>query len=148
MIVFVWFCMKYIWPPMIAALEERKQKVADGIAAGERGQHELELAQSRDLDQLQANLGESARRKFMDRQGADHNQDNARTWEFGTLRETITTEKGIPAWPALVDQGDSVGVRLYDSYEDAWLAHHEGVYRLLLLDLPDKLKYLEKHHAR
>ncbi|MDA8224521.1 MAG: F0F1 ATP synthase subunit B [Betaproteobacteria bacterium] len=45
--VFVWFCMKYIWPPIMNALHERKQQIADGLAAGERGRHELELATKR-----------------------------------------------------------------------------------------------------
>lgn len=46
-IFFVMFCMKYIWPPIMQALEERKKKIADGLAAGERGQHEQELAEKR-----------------------------------------------------------------------------------------------------
>ncbi len=44
MLVFVWFCMKFIWPPLVAALEERREKIADGLAAGERAQHDLENA--------------------------------------------------------------------------------------------------------
>ena len=45
--IFVWFCMKYVWPPIMAALEERKTKIADGLAAAERGKHEQELAEQR-----------------------------------------------------------------------------------------------------
>lgn len=45
--VFVWFCMKFVWPPIMAALNERKQKIADGLAAAERGAHEQELAQKK-----------------------------------------------------------------------------------------------------
>ena len=45
--VFVWFTMKYIWPPMMAALEERKNKIAEGLAAAERGELEQELGQKR-----------------------------------------------------------------------------------------------------
>jgi len=41
MIVFVWFCMKYIWPPVMQAIENRRKEIADGIAAGEKGQKEL-----------------------------------------------------------------------------------------------------------
>jgi len=48
--VFVWFCMKYVWPPIMAALEERKTKIADGLAAAEKGQHEEELAKKRATD--------------------------------------------------------------------------------------------------
>jgi len=46
-IFFVWFCMKFVWPPIMAALEERKKKIADGLAAAERGKHEQELAEQR-----------------------------------------------------------------------------------------------------
>lgn len=45
--IFVWFCMKYVWPPIMNALQERQQLIADGLAAGERGKHELELASKR-----------------------------------------------------------------------------------------------------
>ncbi|MGH8671216.1 MAG: F0F1 ATP synthase subunit B [Burkholderiales bacterium] len=45
--LFVVFCMKYIWPYVMHALEQRRQRIADGLAAGERGRHELELAAKR-----------------------------------------------------------------------------------------------------
>lgn len=45
--IFVAFCMKYVWPPIMQALEERKKKIADGLAAAERGRHEQELAEKR-----------------------------------------------------------------------------------------------------
>ncbi len=48
--VFVWFCMKYVWPPIMAALEERKTKIADGLAAADKAQHEEELARKRATD--------------------------------------------------------------------------------------------------
>lgn len=51
-IVFVWFCMKYVWPPIMHALEERKKKIAEGLAASERGKHDQELAQERAKDIL------------------------------------------------------------------------------------------------
>ena len=50
--VFVWFCMKFIWPPLIHALNERRKTIADGLAAAERGQHEQELAQKRAAEVL------------------------------------------------------------------------------------------------
>ena len=45
--IFVWFVMKYIWPPIVNALDERKQKIAEGLAAADRGQAEQVLAQER-----------------------------------------------------------------------------------------------------
>jgi F-type H+-transporting ATPase subunit b len=41
----VWFTMKFVWPPIIQALEERKSKIAEGLAAAERGQEEIKLAE-------------------------------------------------------------------------------------------------------
>lgn len=46
MIVFVWFCMKFVWPPLIRAIDERQRQIADGIAAGERGQKDLAAARA------------------------------------------------------------------------------------------------------
>ncbi|RRQ21952.1 F0F1 ATP synthase subunit B [Thiohalobacter thiocyanaticus] len=51
-VVFVWFCMKYVWPPMMKALDERKKTIADGLAAAERGQREHELAEERARESL------------------------------------------------------------------------------------------------
>ena len=51
-ITFVWFTMKFVWPPLSRALEERQEKIADGLAAAERGRRELELAQHRVTTEL------------------------------------------------------------------------------------------------
>lgn len=50
--VFVWFCMRYIWPPIVNALEARRKQIADGLAAAERGRHEQELAAKRAAETL------------------------------------------------------------------------------------------------
>jgi F-type H+-transporting ATPase subunit b len=44
---FVWFCMKYVWPPMLAALEEREKEIADGLDAASKGRRELGEAETR-----------------------------------------------------------------------------------------------------
>lgn len=46
MLVFVWFCMKYIWPPILNAIEERQQQIADGLAAAEQGEEKLDQARA------------------------------------------------------------------------------------------------------
>ena len=46
MIVFVWFCMKFIWPPIMNAIEERQTQIADGLAAAEQGQQRLDKARA------------------------------------------------------------------------------------------------------
>lgn len=50
--VFVWFCMKYVWPPITSILDERAKKIADGLAAAERAEKDLALAQEASGDQL------------------------------------------------------------------------------------------------
>jgi F-type H+-transporting ATPase subunit b len=43
----VWFTMTYIWPPLYNSLEERKKKIADGLAAAEKGREDMDLAQKK-----------------------------------------------------------------------------------------------------
>jgi len=52
--------MKYVWPPLMAAMEERKSKIAEGLAAGERGQKEHELAEKRAKEVLQEARAEAS----------------------------------------------------------------------------------------
>ena len=44
MMVFVWFCMKFIWPPLMTALELRREKIAEGLAASDRAEQALDAA--------------------------------------------------------------------------------------------------------
>lgn len=57
---FVWFTMKFVWPPLAKAMEARQDKIADGLAAAERGRKELELAQHRVKDELKQARAQSA----------------------------------------------------------------------------------------
>ena len=45
-LLFVWFTMKVVWPPLLQAMQDRQKKIADGLAAAERGQKELADAES------------------------------------------------------------------------------------------------------
>jgi F-type H+-transporting ATPase subunit b len=47
MIVFVWFCMKFIWPPILEALEERQKQIEEGLAAADKSQEALEAAEAK-----------------------------------------------------------------------------------------------------
>jgi F-type H+-transporting ATPase subunit b len=58
--VFVWFTMKFVWTPIMAALETRKKEIADGLAAAERGQHEQELAKERATEELREAKAQAA----------------------------------------------------------------------------------------
>ena len=59
-LVFVWFCMKYIWPPWMNALEERKKTIAEGLAAAERGKKEQELGEKRAAEVIKEAKGKAA----------------------------------------------------------------------------------------
>lgn len=48
--IFIWFTVRFVWPPLMRAIENRQKTIADGLAAGERGKHELELASQRSAD--------------------------------------------------------------------------------------------------
>lgn len=54
-LVFTWFCMKFVWPPIMAALATRKEKIAQGLEAAERGLQSQEQAQV----EVQAKLDEA-----------------------------------------------------------------------------------------
>jgi len=60
MIVFVWFCMKYVWPPLLGMIEERQTEIADGLAAAERGRNSLDEAKG-EVDRLVVEARDQAR---------------------------------------------------------------------------------------
>ncbi|MDO7085139.1 F0F1 ATP synthase subunit B [Pseudocolwellia sp. AS88] len=59
-IVFVIFCMKFVWPPLIGAIEARQATIADGLAASDRAAKELELAQEKATAQLKEAKAQAA----------------------------------------------------------------------------------------
>jgi F-type H+-transporting ATPase subunit b len=44
MMIFVWFCMKFLWPPLLKAMDERRERIAEGLAASDRADKELAAA--------------------------------------------------------------------------------------------------------
>lgn len=50
--IFVWFCMKFVWPPLMAAIEARQKLIADGLTQAERAGKNLELAHAKATDKL------------------------------------------------------------------------------------------------
>lgn len=51
-IVFVWFCMKFVWPPIMGAIEARQKEIAEGLSSAERAKKDLALAQNNATEQL------------------------------------------------------------------------------------------------
>jgi len=50
--LFIWFCARFVWPPLMKAIETRQKQIADGLAAGEQGKRELANAEKRDAEML------------------------------------------------------------------------------------------------
>lgn len=67
--MFVWFCMKYVWPPVITAMQERQKRMAEGLQNAERAQHDLDIAKQkaaetiREAKQQAAELIEQANKR-------------------------------------------------------------------------------------
>ena len=59
--VFVWFCWKFIWPPVVKAMRDRQIAIGEGLAAAERAEKNLELAKDRAADQLREAKEEAGR---------------------------------------------------------------------------------------
>jgi F-type H+-transporting ATPase subunit b len=60
MLLFVWFCMKYVWPVIMGAIEQRQTEIANGLAAAEKGQNSLATAKV-EVDKILAAAREQAR---------------------------------------------------------------------------------------
>ncbi|WP_439101165.1 F0F1 ATP synthase subunit B [Congregibacter sp.] len=59
-VAFVVFCMKYVWPPILAAMQEREQKISEGLAAADKAGHDLELAKEKAVERLKEAKEEAA----------------------------------------------------------------------------------------
>ncbi len=105
-----------------------------------------ELAMGRDLGELRKRLGEAASltlakaKPGMEREGIT-------TWDLGDLPEQVTFKRGnqtLTGFPAVVDEGSDVSLRLVDTKEKSQASHREGVKRLMSLDLKEQLRQLER----
>ncbi len=83
--IFVWFCVKYVWPPILKALEERETRIADGLAAAEKGQRDLENAGQRVEEILQE--GRDKAQEFV-------NQSQKRADEIVDQAKQAASEEG------------------------------------------------------
>jgi len=114
----------------------------------ERGK---KVGASKSLRSLQASLKPVAREsvaRAVERPTETLERSGITSWDFGELdRSRDTTHGGntIRAYPALVDDDDSVSIRLMSTPHDQTIAHQDGVRRLLLLAIPSPLGYINEH---
>jgi len=59
MLIFAWFCMQYVWPHILKALDERRERIADGLAASDRAEQALAEATQQAEQQIQAARGKA-----------------------------------------------------------------------------------------
>lgn len=74
-------------------------------------------------------------------------QNNLHVWSFGTLPDCYEQKRGgyeVKAYPALVDEKDSIAIKLFDSELEQSQAMWRGTRRLLLLNIPSPIKYLHE----
>jgi len=105
------------------------------------------LADGRDLPALRAQLAEAARLTFARSDEPEMERSGIRTWDLGDLPAEIAFSRGgrkLVGYPALVDEGDAVALRLFDTAEGAAASHRAGVCRLLRLELKDAFRQWEK----
>ena len=62
-LILIWFTMKFVWPPIMAALDERARRVADGLSAADKAKSELAVANQRVEQQLSAARDDAAKRQ-------------------------------------------------------------------------------------
>ncbi len=105
-----------------------------------------ELATGRDLAALKVQLGQAAQLTFAAAEPGIE-KSGIRAWDFGELPATIAFTRGgrkLTGYPALVDEGESVSIRLFDTGGAAAESLRGGVRRLLTLALKEQVRQLDK----
>jgi ATP-dependent helicase HrpA len=118
-------------------------------------EHGATLMFSRSLTELRAQYGERVAQGFaeaevassMSSDSSDGEFTGLADWSFGKLSElieiTVAGRKTV-GFPALVDEGDSVALRAFDTEEKARTVHRAGLRRLFALSLKEQVRYIDK----
>ena len=102
------------------------------------------LAESRDLDELRRRFGERAARAFAEHAAGGLEQRGFTGFPEAPIPVSVPGAGGVPAYPALHDDGDTVSLRVHAKRDVAQREHPQGVRRLLAIALADKLKQARK----
>jgi ATP-dependent helicase HrpA len=106
------------------------------------------VAEGRDLTELQSRLRRKAAAGFQSMQARAFERSGLTRWDFGALPHSIEIEQRgmrLKGYPALIDDGDSVSLRLMDTPKRAQHASRLGIRRLYMLRLKEQVKYLRKN---
>ena len=96
--LFIWFMVKFIWPPLMRAIEQRQKQIADGLAAGDQGRRDLEAAGRRAHEEL-----EKARERVGEIIGSAEKRD-AQMLEEAKAAARAEAERILAAAKADIDQ--------------------------------------------
>ncbi|WP_034914967.1 ATP-dependent RNA helicase HrpA [Erwinia sp. 9145] len=110
-------------------------------------EHNRKLNEGRDLMQLKQILKGKVQETLANVADDGLEQSGLHIWSFGDLPDRYEQKRGsysVKAWPALVDEKDSVAIRLFDSQHEQQKAMWQGQRRLLLLNIPSPIKYLHE----
>ena len=105
------------------------------------------VAESKDLLLLKEQLREQVQQTLSQVADDDIEQEGLTLWSFGPLPQQYSQKRGgfeVKAYPALVDQKDSVAIQLFDSPAAQQSAMWAGQRRLVLLNVPSPIKYLQE----
>ncbi|HKU79025.1 MAG TPA: DUF3418 domain-containing protein, partial [Rhodanobacteraceae bacterium] len=102
------------------------------------------LAQDRNLEALRARFGSRAREAFSHHADAAVTREDVRDWDFDAIPEATRARDGMTAYPALVDLGEVVALRVFETADEAAAAHRAGVERLLRIALVTEFKRARK----
>jgi ATP-dependent helicase HrpA len=101
-----------------------------------------------DIVRLKRELGSKGQEDFAHIPTSGLEREGITRWDFETLPESVDLNRGgirLRGYPALVDQGDSVAIRVLDAEETAAQAIRDGLRRLIMLHLGADLRYLRKN---
>ena len=123
------------------------------------GEHGRILGQSRNLQELRSRYAEQIEQSFAEAELAAVAEDapavgvlqGLTSWSFGELPEIMEVKAGgreVVGFPALVDEGDTVALRVQDTPEKAAQVHRKGLRRLFALMLREQVKFVEKSLPR
>ncbi len=117
---------------------------APGTRGGARGDARHVLAESRDLDDLRARFGKRAADAFSARAAEGLAQAGLTAFPATPIPGSVPGAGGVPAYPALHDDGDSVSVAVHADRREAERHHPQGVRRLLRIALAERMKQARK----
>jgi len=105
------------------------------------------IARDRNLAPLKEKLGSKIREAIADMSDSSLEQEGLTSWSFGKLKQTHRIKRSglqVEAFPALIDNHESIDLKLLDNAKEAHFENERGVSRIVLLSMSDRLKSLSK----